>query len=140
MHNKKYYILFVFIYIFGLLNGQTYKSKNSEIFLSLDWRSGFFHLYCNSLYPMSWSGIYSQKQDTFFCIPCIEIIDTTCFKYDGINDSIRQFVFIEKEDMLMDITRKNAKSFHSEWFDSLYITNEYYDKKRYNPDGIYETK
>ncbi len=98
-------------------------------------------MYCNSVYPMSWSGLYSQKQDTFFCVPYISNIDTSCIKYDCLkNDSICQFVFVEKEDMLMDITRRYSDFFDAEWFDSLYITNEYYDRKRHNPDGIYETK
>jgi hypothetical protein len=133
--NKK--ILLFLIFVFDSMQGQTYKSLNSEVFLSLDWRSGFFHLYCNSVHPMAWSGTYSQKEDTIFCVPYLLVIDTVSFKDDYLTpDSIRQFVFVEKGDMLKDITRKKANiETDSEWLDSLYITNKYYDKRRY---GIIE--
>ena len=135
MVNKK--ILLFLIFVFGPMQGQTYKNLNSEVFLFLSFGTDFFPLCCNTVHPMAWSGTYSQKEDTIFCVPYLSVIDTVSFKYDYLTpDSIRQFVFVEKGDMLKDITRKEANiETDSEWFDSLYITNKYYDKRRY---GIIE--
>lgn len=80
---------------------------------------------------MAWSGTYIHKEDTFFCIPYLSIVDTSINKYNNLkNNSIQQFIFVEKENMLKDITRSKANlNSNKEWFDSLYVTNRYYDNK-----------
>lgn len=113
---------------FFTLHGQTFMSRGSKIYLSLNWETGFFHLYDNSFIPWAFSGTYTSVNDTIFCDPRLSILDTTAFKYDyKIHDSyIRRFVFVREDSMLKSITAKwNGYNQNREWFDSLYFVNDY---------------
>ena len=113
---------------FCTLQSQNFKSHYSDIFLSFDWRNGFFHLYDNTIYPFTWIGTYDNVNDTIFCNPCLSVIDTSAIKYKHKigGDSIRKIVFIKDGDMLKSITAKwNGYNYQYELFDSLYVIDDY---------------
>lgn len=121
-------ICFTMLFDFCTSQSQCFKSHYSDIFLSLDWRNGYFHLYDNTMYPFTWIGTYKSVKDTVFCAPYLSVIDTTAFKYNHKigGDSINKFVFVKDGDMLKSITAKwNGYSYQNEWFDSLYVIDDY---------------
>ena len=121
-------ILLLLILNFFTLQGQTFISHDSGIFLSLDWRTGFFHLYDHILTPWAFSGTYSRVNDTIFCDPRLMVLDTSAFKYDYMmyDDTVRQFVFVKEDGMLKSITAKwNGYNYNHEWFDSLYFVSDH---------------